>query len=137
MFNPLRADQMILAVGGVLRLAADARGPLDEYQRSQALSAYSVTRNYAAELAASGELLSWLQGELLPALAEDDRRSAARAHERLAIAADGVEVGEVLGDLLEELRRDGRDPDALRRKVQSVLADLADREIEALARGAR
>jgi hypothetical protein len=135
-FNPLRADQMILAVGNVLRLAADVRGPLDEYQRSQLLSGLSITRNLAAEQAASAELLAWLRGEVDAALETDARPAARRTRERLTAAADGIEIGDVLGELLEDLRREAAD-DPLRRRVQQLLGEMADREVGALASGTR
>lgn len=128
---------MILAVGGVLRLAADARGPLDDYQRSQLLSGLSITRNLAAEQAAGAELVAWLRGELDGALEADGRPAARRARERLSAAVDGIEVGDVLGELLEQLRRESRPDDPLRRAVQRVLGELADREVGALASGTR
>ena len=58
MFNALRPDELLVGVGGVLRLVAAAPGPLEEYERSQALSAYSVTRLLAAEERAAAGLLS-------------------------------------------------------------------------------
>ena len=137
MFNPLKADQMILALGDVLRLTAEVREPLDDYQRSQLLSGLSITRNLAAEQAASAELLNWLRGELAPALEADGRPSARRARERLLSASDGIEAGEVLGELLEDLRRDRDGQDTLRSRVQQVLGELADREVAALASGTR
>ncbi len=98
---------MILAVGNVLRLTADVQGPLDEYQRSQLLSGLSITRNLAAEQAASADLLAWLRGALDPALESDGRPCAQRARERLEQAGDGIDAGEALGELLEELPRRG------------------------------
>lgn len=137
MFNPLRPDQMILAVGGVLRLAAGATGPLDPYQRSQALSASSVARFYAAELSATGGLLDWLRAELLPALESDGRPPAVRAHDELGSASDGAAAGAALARLLEDLRETAPHDDPLRRRVQALLGELAGREVEALARGTR
>jgi hypothetical protein len=137
-FNPLRGDQMILAVGSVLRLTADVRGTLDDYQRSQLLSGFSITRNLAAEQAAIPSVLAWLRAELDPVLAADGRPSAERAREQLAAAADGIDVGEALGELLEDLRRaGGGGADPLRRRVQCVLGEMTDREVEGLARGTR
>lgn len=135
-FNPLKAEEMITAVGGVLRLAADADAPLDDYRRSQLLSAYSVTRNLAAEQAASADLLAWARATLDDLLAGDERPEVAEARRRAAAARDGVELGEVVAELLEGLRRD--EPEGrLRADVQAVLAELTDREVDALARGTR
>lgn len=127
---------MILAVGNVLRSTADVKGPLDDYQRSQLLSGLSITRNLAAEQASSADLLAWLRGALEPELESDGRPCARQASERLAQATDGIDAGEALGELLEILRaEDGDDP--LRQRVQRVLGEVTDREVEALARGTR
>lgn len=128
---------MILAVGNVLRLTADVQGPLDEYQRSQLLSGLSITRNLAAEQAASADLLAWLRGALDPALESDGRPCAQGARERLEQAGDGIDAGEVLGELLEELRGEARGDDPLRHRVQQVLGEMTDREVEALGSGTR
>ncbi len=128
---------MILAVGNVLRLAADVQGPLDEYQRSQLLSGLSITRNLAAEQAASADLLAWLRGALDPALESDGRPCAQRARERLEQAGDGIDAGDALGELLEELRGEAHRDDPLRHRVQLVLGEMTDREVEALGRGTR
>jgi hypothetical protein len=44
MFNALTAPQLLVGVGRVLRMVADANGELEGFQRSQVLSAFSVTR---------------------------------------------------------------------------------------------
>ena len=128
---------MILAVGNVLRSTADVKGPLDDYQRSQLLSGLSITRNLAAEQAASAELLAWLRGALEPGLESDGRPCARRATDKLAQATDGIGAGEALGELLETLRREDRGEDPLRRQVQRVLGEMTDREVEALGSGTR
>lgn len=127
-------EQMLLALGGVLRNMAGVEGPLDEYQRSQALSAFSVSRNYAAELASREELLAWLRDTLGPALDADGRPEAAAAREALDAATDGPAAGAALGDLLEALRSEAAAEDPLRRQVQQALAGLADRELAELGR---
>ncbi len=104
MFNALTPEELLIGVGRVLRMAAAARGPLEDYQRSQILSAYSVTRLLAAELAAETELLGWLQESLAAAL--DGGASSVAiddARERIASARTGVEVGEALAELLPTL----------------------------------
>jgi hypothetical protein len=67
-FNALRPDELLVGVGGVLRLVAAAPGPLEEYERSQALSAYSVTRLLAAEERAAAGLLSDTKHALVDAI---------------------------------------------------------------------
>ena len=77
MFNALRPDELLVGVGGVLRLVAAAPGPLEEYERSQALSAYSVTRLLAAEERAAAGLLA-------------DTKQRARRRDRGRRAAGGA-----------------------------------------------
>ncbi|MDO8212451.1 hypothetical protein [Conexibacter sp. CPCC 206217] len=131
MFNALSSEQLLVGVGRVLRSAADANGTLEDYQRSQTLSAYSVTRLLAAELAGATELLAWTRAELTTALRGDDRARVGEARERIAVAANGVELGEAVADLLAALPRDPADE--TRTAVQHVLRELTDREQAALA----
>jgi hypothetical protein len=122
MFNALRSEELLMGVGRVLRMVADAPGALEEYERSQTLSAYSVTRLLAAEQAASAELLAWTRDALAAVLDGEARR-------RVEAASSGVELGDVLSDLLAELPRE----DPTRTRVHAVLAEMIDREVAALA----
>jgi hypothetical protein len=117
-----------------MRAAAGAEGEADEYARSQLLSAYSISRLLAAEVRAEAELLAWLRGELLTALAEADAAEASAAEaarERIEAAADSGAVGDALVDLLAELRQLPGSP--LRARVHAVLREMATRELAALA----
>ena len=116
-----------------MRAAASATGPPDEYARGQLLSAYSVSRLLAAEVEAEAELFAWLRSEVLGALAAaPGDPAAAAARPRAEAAADGVALGAVLVDLLAELRL--RDPEPeLRRRLHSILREMAERELVALA----
>lgn len=129
MFNALTSEDLLVSVGRVLRLVADAPGALEEYERSQTLSAYSVTRLLAAEQAASAALLAWTQDALGEALADDGRPEAIRAAQAIREAGTGTDVGEALGELLETLPRE----DPTRTRVHAVLAEMIDREVAALA----
>lgn len=129
MFNALSSEQLLIGVGGMLRAAADADGPLEDYERSQMLSAYSVTRLLAAEQAAAFELLAWTRDALDGALDGDSRGPVVTARRRLAAVHTGTEVGDVLTDLLAALPRE----DATRSRVHGVLREMIDREIAALA----
>lgn len=129
MFNALRSDELLLGVGRVLRSVAAADGPLEEYVRSQTLSAYSVTRLLAAEQAAATELVAWTKAALADIFAGDNRPSVAACAERVDAAGDGVEIGAALSELLPSLDRS----DELRRHVHVVLAGMIDREVAALA----
>jgi hypothetical protein len=129
MFNALRSEELLVGVGRVLRMVADAPGALEEYQRSQTLSAYSVTRLLAAEQAAAAELLAWTQAELASALEGDERSEARTGRQRIAAATTGPELGDAVGELLEALP--AGDPSGAR--IHRVLAEMIDREVAALA----
>ena len=128
-FNALRSDELLVGVGRALRLAADARGPLEDYERSQLLSAFSVTRLLAAEQRAAADLLASTRAELLAALDGDDRPEAVDARRRLDAAANGIEIGEILVDVLAALPRD----DETRTRLHAALRRMTDREVTALA----
>ena len=132
-FNALRSDELLLGVGRVLRLVADQPGALEEYARSQALSAYSVTRLLAAEEVAAADLLAWTRGALAAALDDDERPAVAQARRRIDGAAAPAEVGDALCALLSALPR----PDPVRPRVHRVLAEMIDREVTALAAAPR
>jgi uncharacterized lipoprotein YmbA len=117
MFNPMEPHELVLGVGRVLRMAADGE-PVDGYRRSQLLSAYSVARHLAAEQAAAAELLAWLRAELADALGPDT----------LAGATTGPQLGAALTALLA-----GPLDDGLRARLHRILAEMADREVAALA----
>jgi thioredoxin-like negative regulator of GroEL len=133
MFNALRTEQLIAGIGAVGRAAASASGPPDEYARGQLLSAYSVSRLLAAEVSAEATLLAWLRGELTAALAaHPEDPAAAAALPRIEAAPDSGALGDALVDLLAELRGRGDDGE-LRRRLQAILSEMAQRELIALA----
>jgi hypothetical protein len=134
MFNAISTPDLIAGMGRTMRAAAGAEGEADEYARSQLLSAYSISRLLAAEVRAEAELLAWLRGELLAALAEADGAEASAADSargRIEEAADSGAVGDALVDLLAELRQLPDSP--LRVRVHAVLREMATRELAALA----
>ena len=130
MFNALTSAELLVGVGRVLRMVADANGELEGFQRSQVLSAFSVTRLLASEQLAAAELLECTRADLSDALARDDRPAAQEAMTRVDAARDGLQIGAAIGDLLSALPR----PDALRTRVQAILREMTDREVAALAR---
>jgi hypothetical protein len=78
------------------------------------------------------ELFNWFRGELLNAL-EGSRPPVVEARERIRGAADGADLGEALVDLLEALG--GSDDDGrIGERLHQVFVEMADREVEALAR---
>jgi hypothetical protein len=129
-FNALRSDELLVGVGRMIRMAADATDPLEGFERSQLLSAFSVTRLLASEQRGAAALLASTQAELDAVLAADDRAAAAAARARVAAALDGVAIGDALGDLLAELP----DPDPTRTAVHHALRHMIDAEVGALAR---
>jgi hypothetical protein len=128
MFNPMTPSELILAIGRVLRAAADEDGPGDDYRRGQLLSAYSIARHLSAEEAARDELVEWLRTEVAGGLEGD-----ADPRARILAARDGTEIGEVLVDVLDALG-DSEADQAVRRGLQQSFVEMADREVAALAR---
>jgi hypothetical protein len=131
-FNALRSDELLVGVGRMLRMAADAKEPLEGFERSQLLSAFSVTRLLASEQRAQAQLLEATQADLDGALAGDDRDVVVAARERIAAAADGPALGEALTALLAGLP-DAADP--TRAAVHRALRTMVDDEVAALDRG--
>jgi len=130
MFNALTSTQLLVGVGRVLRMVADANGELEGFQRSQVLSAFSVTRLLASEQLAAADLLESTRKDLCEALERDTRPAVAEARLKIESARDGLAIGDALGDLLEQLPR----PDTLRTRVHAALREMTDREVAALAR---
>jgi hypothetical protein len=127
-FNALTSSQLLTGIGRTLRMAAAAQGPLEGYERSQVLSAYSVTRLLASEQAAADELLDGTRAALLGVLEGDARAECGRARDAIVEAADGVAIGGVLVDLLAALPA----ADRTRSALHAVLAGMIDREVAAL-----
>jgi hypothetical protein len=130
MFNALTSAQLLVGVGRVLRMVADGNGELEGFQRSQVLSAFSVTRLLASEQLAATELLEATREDLREALEGDVRPVVADARMRIETARDGLAIGDAVGDLLAALPR----PDPLRTRIHATLREMTDREVAALAR---
>ena len=130
MFNGLTSTDLLVGVGRLLRMVAATEGGLEDFQRSQVLSAFSVTRLLASEQLAAPELLARTKEDLGNALAGDERPEVARARARAAAAPDGLVIGEAIGELLAALPRE----DSIRPGVNAALRDMADREVAGLAR---
>jgi hypothetical protein len=138
-FNPLSASEITLGVGQVLKQAASAEDPQDDYQRSQLLSAYSITRHLAAEQAAGDALLVWFRERLSAELREASAANPppladleARA-ELIGACRDSTELGRQVSELLLALRQPGNEAPPLIEAVHRLLRDLCDREVAALA----
>jgi hypothetical protein len=131
-FNALRSDELLVGVGRMLRMAADAKGPPEGFERSQLLSAFSVTRLLASEQRAAATLLEATRADLTAALAGDDRPATATAREQVAAAPDGTALGEALVALLAALP--DPDPEPTRAAVHRALRTMVDDEVAALDR---
>ena len=127
MFNALTSTDLLVGVGRVLRMVAATDGGLEDFQRSQVLSAFSVTRLLASEQQAEAELVAATKRDLADALAGDERATPSR--ERIDAARDGREIGEAVGELLDALPR----TDPLRSRVHAALREMIDAEVKALA----
>jgi hypothetical protein len=132
-FNALTSDELLLGIGRVLRLVAAAPGPLEEYERSQALSAYSVIRLLAAEQSAAAGLLADTKQALVAAVGDDPRPAVRAVAGRVAAATEGTEVGDAVVDLLAVVEPS----DPVRRDIHRVLANMIDAEVAALANARR
>lgn len=136
MFNAMSSEDVLLAVGRVLRSTADITGPLDDYQRGQLFSAYSMVRNLAAEQAGSRAALARAKQGLAAPLTAAPVDGIADLVPAFADVADGPALGAALCDVLERLRAD--DSKASRRlqaTVQGTIRRLVDDEVAALAAG--
>jgi hypothetical protein len=131
-FNALTPVQVLAGIGQTLRMAAEAK-VLEGHQRSQLLSAYSVSRLLASEQAAAAELLAWMRRALAGALEGDERPPSRHAADAIAAAGDAVVVGRIVADLLAALPAE----DATRLRVHAVLREMTDREVLALDTPAR
>ncbi|MCW2995600.1 MAG: hypothetical protein JWQ18_3095 [Conexibacter sp.] len=130
MFNALRSDELLVGVGRMLRLAADLQAAPEGFERSQLLSAFSVTRLLASEQRGAAVLLAATRADLDAALAGDDRPAATAARAEIAAAVDGIAIGDAVQDLLEALPAD----DPTRTAVHHALRRMVDAEVATLAR---
>lgn len=135
MFNALSSEELLIGVGRVLRAVAGADGALEEYVRSQALSAYSITRLLAAEQADATRLLAHTKQQLLQALdGESDAGSdTERARQAIGAAETANQVGDAVSDLLAGLPHETETRD----RVHGVLAEMVNAEVAALAAARR
>lgn len=140
----MTSPEIVLALGRTLKDAADPDRPQDEYRRGQLLSAYSVARHLAAEQSAEAELRSWFRSRMAGLLEPASEQAAslgdgalearlAETGARIAQAEDRREIGELVCELLAELRAGGAPSHDVHREIQSLLRELCDREVTALA----
>jgi hypothetical protein len=130
-FNALRSDELLVGVGRMLRLAADLKTAPEGFERSQLLSAFSVTRLLASESRGAATLLAATKADLDAALDGDGREAVASARAAIAAAVDGVAIGDAVLDLLEALPAE----DPTRAAIQHALRRMVDAEVATLAIG--
>jgi hypothetical protein len=128
---------MVGAIGEAARAAARADGPIDDFQRSQLLSAYSSTRHLAVELESFPPAMAAFCGGLadrLDAGPQAELPELAGIASQLRSSADPRRAGEVVSALLNLLRaHPSPAAAALRADVRTALRDLCDREVDLLA----
>lgn len=138
MFNPVTPAQMVTALGRAARAAGRSREPASDFSRGQLMSAYSVTRHLAVELAEFPPELRRFADAMadlfdnVPATVDQERfgdRARALRH-----TGEAWEIGNLVCDALDDLR-DDRTPAAadLRARVQAAVHALSDREVQLLA----
>jgi hypothetical protein len=139
MFNPIESHEVVIAVGLAARRAASSRDTVNEFERGQLLSAYSLTRHLAVELEHYPAALDAFTSSLASELREPGRDWG--TGNMLSDAADAIEacrdaacLGAVVAELLAELRER---EDGGARHVQELLhrrlGELAQTEVELLA----
>jgi hypothetical protein len=139
MWNPLTPAEVVAAMGGPARAAAQAGEELGEWQRTQLLSVYSATRHLAAELGGVEPHVAGVAAALAAVLREAPRDLAAvpRLSElaaELADTADPRAMAELACRALDLLRAD-RSPAAqtVRAALRAELARAVRVEVTVLA----
>ncbi|WP_125911378.1 MULTISPECIES: hypothetical protein [Pseudonocardia] len=143
MFDPISPDRLVAMLGDLLRESARWEHPLDEFRTSQLLSASSVARYLAAELAGSEPNRTWfveeatalVDGARGPAVGPDWAAALDRAHHGLT--ARDRPVGEVTTEVLRAARAH---PEPAAQEftgaLRGLLAQLTDRHVALLTSGA-
>ena len=134
MITPLTPAQMVGAIGEAARAAARTDAPLNDFQRSQLLSAYSGTRHLAVELESFPPAIAAFCSGLADRLDAEPQAGLpelAALASQLRATADPRRAGEVVSALLNLLRaHPSPAAAALRADVQTALRDLCDREVD-------
>jgi hypothetical protein len=131
-FNALTTDEVQNAVGGVVACLKPLESSLDETQRGQLRWATSLERYLRVERELHHRLVVAVRDQLIDIL-DGVRVSDVRGWaQRVADVSDGAQLGEVIAELLGELRMRGTEG-ALIDRIHEVLRDAVDRENEAMA----
>jgi hypothetical protein len=139
MFNPVTPAQLVLALGRAARDAATGGEMLSEFDRTQLFTAYTAARHlsaeiegYEPEIRCFGHDVAALIRPVLPQLRS--RKPMADLLSKMEGVSDPRTAGDLTSAMLELLREDASEAaPALRRKIQSRLRELSEREIEILA----
>lgn len=143
-FNQLTAAEVVTAIGATARAIAregGGEGELSDFERDQLMSAYSATRHLAVELTSYAPEFRRFNEALASVLGDaegtgGDGEAVERLRQVLRDEGDVAAVGDALSDLLAVWREDDAPETRERRaKVQALLRELADREVEVLAEG--
>ena len=138
MMNPLTPAEMVGAIGQAAQAAARTDARLDDFQRSQLLSAYSATRHLAVELesypAAVAAFCAGLADRIEARPAAELPGGVAGTAAQLRVTTDPRDAGEVVSALLNLLRTHASPAAAaLRGDARTALRDLCDAEVDLLA----
>lgn len=136
MFNQLTDAQVVSAIGATNRAVARSNS-MSEFDRDQLMSCYSATRHLAAGLTSLGPVHQRFAETVCARIAEAAERGLEELEAltaRLRGTADPADLGPVLSELLERLRKDSSaEAVVLRRDLQRALRRLADQEVDVLA----
>lgn len=131
MFDALGPDDLLAAIGRVLRSAAQADGPLDDYARSQLLSAYSICRFLAPEISAVATLSRLLREQLVQILAGSDDPVLCTIANRVEADVSGVDATVAAAEVLERCRQVPT-LHLVREQVRRALAGVVNGYVDAL-----
>jgi hypothetical protein len=138
----LTPSDVVTAIGLAARRAAKVDDPGGEFERDQLSSVYSATRHLAAELEGYAPAFEAFRAavvdRLRPGRITDERLETLVTNARDAVEREETTaaLGALLADVLADLRGTGDDAALeLRRDLQRIVRELADREVAILAEG--
>ena len=135
-FNALTTDEVQNGVDRIVGHLGSPGGFLDEAQRAQLRLASSIERYLRVEREVHQRLVAIACDKLTVIIGDVDSSEARARAQRVAKVADSTQLGEVIADLLEELRMRGTEG-ALINRIHEVLREAVDRENDAMAEAPR
>ncbi|MQA84280.1 MAG: hypothetical protein GEV03_06575 [Streptosporangiales bacterium] len=139
MFNPLTPDRLVAMLSALLLESAGWQRPLQPFQAAQLMSASSIGKFLAAELAHGPAVVAEFEAKLVEELeragGEECAGTFRRAAEEVRNAdGDTAALGGILVDLLRRIASAEHGASAdLRERLHGLLRELADREVAFLA----